>query len=122
MRSYRFRAWHQGFFGIGPLMVYDDKIGDCFYMKLREDPVTLMQSTGSVDLQGKEIFEGDIVDLVVKNLAIPVRAEVKWHPETNGFYYATIHSEFPHVRPEQAVDIRVIGNIYEHKELLNREY
>lgn len=84
------------------------------------DYLTIMQSTGLKDKNGKEIFEGDIVDYKGR------KAVVKWHGSYASFIY-----RFVDELQERASDweplflacyhFEVIGNIYENPELLEAE-
>ena len=91
-------------------------IGDGItYMVLAEDLV-LMQSTGLKDKNGKEIFEGDIVDYKGR------KALVSWH----GSYASFIYRFVDELQKRNAewnplclayMRCEVIGNIYENPEL-----
>lgn len=93
-------------------------IGDGItYMVLAEDLV-LMQSTGLKDKNGKEIFEGDILDYCGRKVI------VKWH----GSYASFIYRFVDELNKRSAewyplylayYHFEVIGNIYENKELLD---
>ena len=77
------------------------------------DNFVLMQFTGLLDKNGKEIYEGDI--LRINNNLIE---EVKWVDEDNWHGDCVVtgfvnHKAIYHKGPE------IIGNIYEHPELLN---
>lgn len=92
-------------------------IGDGItYMVLAEDLV-LMQSTGLKDKNGKEIFEGDIVDYKGR------KAVIKWH----GSYASFIYRFVDELNKRSAewyplylayLKCEVIGNIYENPEPL----
>ena len=92
-------------------------IGDGItYMVLAEDLV-LMQSTGLKDKNGKEIFEGDVVDYKGR------KAVIKWH----GSYASFIYRFVDELNKRSAewyqlylayLKCEVIGNIYENPELL----
>jgi len=73
----------------------------------------IMQSTGLKDKNGKEIFEGDILD--IKD---PEKLEVKWG---NGGFYAATKRLTGFCKLLNAVELdcaEIIGNIYENPELL----
>ena len=79
--------------------------------------IHLMQSTGLLDKNGKEIFEGDIVDYKGR------KAVIKWHGSYASFIYRFIDE--PQTRkPEWNIlylaymKFEIVGNIYENPELL----
>ena len=63
-----------------------------------------MQSTGVKDKNGKEVYEGDILEDHYGH-----RAEIKWDTKGAGFIGFNAFT---------IVDDRIIGNIYENPELL----
>lgn len=76
---------------------------------------TIMQFTGLLDKQGKEIYEGDIV----KNQFDKI-SEVKFETEevgSCGCCYETFRGSGFIYR--ESGDVEIIGNIYENPELLN---
>ena len=81
------------------------------------DKVILMQSTGLVDKNGKEIFEGDILDYKGR------KALVRWHGSYASFIYRFVDE--PHKRNAEwkplylaYMKCEIIGNVYENPELL----
>lgn len=66
----------------------------------------VMQFTGLLDCKGKEIYEGDILRWNVDGTYTSV-SEIKWSDSEQGF------------RPRVNNTTEVIGNIYEHKNLLD---
>ena len=112
------------------------------YFEVRESEVEVMQFTGLLDKQGKEIYEGDIVQWNVPHGA---KAEVKFgkwdngeryeaHEFGYGWYLETYYQvrttwrirqghlwDDPIYRADNAGNnnqVEVIGNIHENKELL----
>lgn len=81
------------------------------------NPDTLGQSTGLFDKNGKEIFEGDIVDYKGRE------AVVKWHGSYASFIYRFVDGLKERVSEWDPLflacyNFEVIGNIYENPELL----
>ena len=82
--------------------------------------IHLMQSTGLKDKNGKEIFEGDIVDYKGRE------AVVKWHGSYASFIYRFVDGLKERVSEWDPLflacyNFEVIGNIYENQELLEVE-
>ena len=81
------------------------------------DEITLMQSTGLFDRNGKEIFEGDILDYRGR------KALVRWHGSYASFIYRFV-DELQNRNTEWKplylayMKCEIIGNIYENPELL----
>lgn len=83
----------------------------------------IMQSTGLTDVNGKEIFEGDIVKALSEGYCGTF--QVKWRNEGTPMYIlypAWQNEQFWDLKGVNGVDdgIEVIGNIHEHPELLNQ--
>lgn len=100
MREIKFRAFYDG------RMRYDvqrgDTLGDTFADVLKAD-VPVMQYTGLHDCNGKEIYEGDIVDC--RGGCIET---VRWDKFSVCFL------------PNITNVTEIIGNIYENPELLQK--
>ena len=81
------------------------------------DHLVIMQSTGLKDKNGKEIFEGDILDYKGR------KALVKWHGSYASFIYRFV-DELQKRNTEWKplylayMKCEIIGNIYENPELL----
>ena len=124
----KFRAWDihgQKMFVNDELIIWnsnvyanDGKKLSCNYLKgWSIDDEYLMQSTGLKDKNGKEIFEGDIVDYKGR------KAVVKWHGSYASFIYRFVNElqeRFSEWRPLFLAyyHFEIIGNIYENPELL----
>jgi hypothetical protein len=113
---FRFRAWHTprskmvGPFGIG--LVWEN-------LNEHESPVEwanwiIMQCTGLKDKNGKVIWEGDVVAICGRT---DLCAAVVWNNDTAAF--ATKRGDIisDHMYAANWA-CRVIGNIYEHPDLL----
>jgi hypothetical protein len=98
MREIKFRAWDAPSDGNGPSGMSYGVRHDC-------DATAIMQFTGLRDKNGKEIYEGDIIEYPLEDYERNVRIEVKWCDEAACFGMPTDKVE-------------VIGNIYENPELL----
>lgn len=86
------------------------------------DDIILMQSTGLLDKNGKEIFENDIVEWEHKDTGQLVRGIVKYDTEL-GFWGMT-DDRFNDLKPIGYLSnqrVTVLGNIYENPELVEVE-
>lgn len=128
----KFRAWDKEFKEMVQVdaIVLDDQVIKVTYKNgnvVKEDIkyYDLMQSTGLLDKNGKEIFEGDIITDGEDVL------DIKRHP-TLGFYTVDNGREtfvsdgvdveyFEEYAEEFSETIEIIGNIYENPELLEEK-
>ncbi|MEN6375496.1 MAG: YopX family protein [Smithella sp.] len=88
-------------------------------------PETIGQFIGRRDKNGKEIYEGDVCRFSVpmslyigKSENNRFIGEIKWDDSELGYYLLSNNGHHPYVRLWIAMDIEVIGNIYENPELL----
>nr|DAN83063.1 MAG TPA: YopX protein [Caudoviricetes sp.] len=95
--------------------------GYSFDFYLEDENATIMQSTGLFDKNGKEIFEGDVVqfedcytetDFLYVNTGI-----VEW---SQGSFTITNRDsvEMGDLLDGEFLDVTIIGNVYENPELL----
>lgn len=84
------------------------------------DEIEFMQSTGLIDKNGEEIFEGDVLLTYDGELA-----KVYWDDVLAGWFVDFIYetaelSEVADLQSSRSI-CKIIGNIYENLELLERE-
>lgn len=123
-REIKFRAWSHGMkadtpsrkraYGewvFPPQMMYDEKPGDCLVWKRQGQNIEVMQYTGLKDRNGKEIYEGDILDDSKESPLV-----VKYNQKCATFELVSDKSSY--IFPEiYWLELHVIGNIYENPEL-----
>lgn len=129
MRQIKFRAWSKP----------ENAMIDDFYMHSVEgiggggllsdkDDYTLMQYTGLKDKNGKEIYEGDVLDLYLDcdTGAYYAKAIVTWNNEVGAWFikWVKAYNGSLEMLTEDFEDVEsreVIGNIYENPELTNKQ-
>jgi len=125
MREIKFRAWSE----LDSMMYDCDMENDIQTYFSNSDGITLMQYTGLKDKNGEKIFEGDILNrnavifsgtrqerIDAKN-DIVCTHDVRWDSEELTY---TINND--NLGTYNGWNcLKVIGNIYENKELLNNE-
>lgn len=142
---FKFRAWWKPSYR-KPIMLYDvEKTydymrgepeivrADCFGEVLEDKDYIVMQCTGLKDKNGKLIYEGDILqseEYPFKNeKGYNYAAEVLWDDASATFYYYTFRISNNVVgrstgntgELNEYENWKVLGNIYENKELLESE-
>ena len=90
-------------------------IGDGITYMVEAEDLVLMQSTGLVDKNGKEIFEGDIVKMSKDVYSEPTYYEVVRHC---GGAYRLESKQHGCELWLRHTDCEVVGNVYENPELL----
>lgn len=91
-------------------------IGDGITYMVSAEDLVLMQSTGLVDKNGKEIFDGDIVKMAKDVYSEPTYYEVVRH---YGGAYRIESKQHGCELWLRHTDCEVVGNVYENKELLD---
>jgi len=123
MREIKFRAWdkdnklmcgingiYQGVYEPDKLEfdIFNEKTGYQIYHVLQDEDIKVMQFTGLLDKNDKEIYEGDIVT---------EDDEIGLVRYGDGMFYAFNYG-FEHAILSSPKDLEVIGNKFENPELL----
>lgn len=122
MRERKYRIWEE------EIMVdwnklcewdADNEVPLCEFLQGFYD-VVVMEFVGLCDVNGKEIYEGDIIEVynwgrLTKNELIGIAVV-----EHNASIHGWSHSPEFDIDPwDKFRNVKVVGNIYENKELLN---
>ncbi len=129
MRQIKFRAWDiylkrfrdEMDYVVDPDTGLPHWIHDNEYLQGVAEQLILNQFTGLLDKNGKEVYEGDIVRWSdwegIEIGTISGRYEVKWNPDKYSLqFYDPFNNEWYGF--DEAVFDEIIGNIYEHSDLL----
>jgi uncharacterized phage protein (TIGR01671 family) len=131
MRVIKFRAWDK----LGHTWLTADKLlnpifsgdmvnftlEDNYVFSIRQDGIELMQYTGLLDKNGKEIYEGDVVQYRVSPSHTPYayhKAQVTF--EHGAFTPLPGYAGSDDLSDFHNTSYEVIGNIYENPEILNK--
>lgn len=126
----KFRVWHKELERLMSVQIMWLDEGEISELELNDslmnesipvyrDDVILMQSTGLVDKNGKEIFEGDVVELV-DEYGDSGMSKVVSQEGALGMIIEEVFVPFATMSILSTVDytLEVIGNIYENPELV----
>jgi uncharacterized phage protein (TIGR01671 family) len=118
-REIKFRAWDikDKFM----MTFYDSEKQICHITPHRHSNIEIMQYTGLTDKNGKEIYEGDIIEYIDKDNSICYL--IKYNQDRFGFgYYSDNYKKwYPLSKTwvkERKNKLYYKGNIYENPELL----
>lgn len=127
-REIKFRAWDKEngcWVSIDSVALCDD--GSIAYLlseeddmpPYSEDEVEIMQFTGLKDKNGREIYEGDVLDIGLLNQdGNPVLAPVSYEAYLAGY---VLYNEGHGIWQRIGGGCEVIGNIFENPELLEAD-
>ena len=128
MREYKFRAWDKRkekfrddvyIDSDGNLYEFSKKTGyGTAISYLNDEYIDVTQYTGLVDINGKEIYEGDIVKNTTQQSYLGQTYEVTWNE--NWACYQLMDNGLTSNIPlsQDFMSYEVIGNIYENPELI----
>ncbi|MCK9320322.1 YopX family protein [Methanoculleus sp.] len=124
MRQIKFRCWvleKNDFEDINEIKY--DACGYFQYLQTYEgdhydlEEIVLLQYTGLKDKNGKEIYEGDIVEWSLKGKGTQKYRGVVWYSvEDAGFLYG-VNGKSGYI-PSDIIDGKVIGNVCENPKML----
>lgn len=131
-RKIKFRAWDKAkqmwsnYKSYDGTLYFMDKNLGCWYGSYHEryKDFDLMQYTGIKDINNIEIYEGDIVKLSKENSDFKEIGIVKFDENKASYVLETQDDDISYnisYYNYHKVHYRVIGNIYENKELLEQE-
>ena len=119
MKEIRFRAWKDGKLVAPANAFYVDATG--MIVQNPDACDCLEQYTGIRDKNGKDIFEGDIVE----NSWGEGPSVVEYYVELCGYYPFSCPAlggyEWEHLEFDDDVEITILGNIHENPELVPKE-
>ena len=122
MREIKFRAWDKH---TKTMDYYQPAIFDMLMQKKncksKTNDFILMQFTGLKDKNGKEIYEGDIVTALDEMIKGELKGSVRYYEKVGWFAIDFWGDKEEHLNFNDLINLEVIGNIYENKELLTQD-
>jgi uncharacterized phage protein (TIGR01671 family) len=133
MRTIKFRAWDESIRRMCEVVSLDFRSNQArvrwyesetkqgeYYELLHSDNLILMQFTGLVDKDGKEIYEGDIITIDSEFDKKHYKGNVYWNWKLGMFRMKSFDREsfFGVLLTQPHYEAKVIGNIFQNPELL----
>ena len=131
MREIKFRAWDKvdgiwcSYKIIDGRVYFLDTDTGLWYTKYRD--FDLMQYTGVTDINNVEIYEGDIVEISKETSYLKDTAIVKFDKYSASFVLVVKDDDCGYLsynfssHYDKIISYKIIGNIYENKDLLEKE-
>jgi uncharacterized phage protein (TIGR01671 family) len=110
MREIKFRAWDEHSDGNGPSGMSYGVRHDC-------DATAIMQFTGLLDKNGKEIYEGDVIVWYVND--VTRKGIVEYHTASCSYDLKNFQDKWHVCVDWMRGEFEVIGNIYQDNHLLD---
>lgn len=120
-REIKFRAWDTNQKQwVGIEVLYLGGLGQELEVEAKRSGIKIMQSTGLLDKNGKEIYEGDIITqhkLRAENFG-EITGEIIWYEDYAGFAIAILSDDGKErfvTHLDKSIELEVIGNTYEER-------
>ena len=127
MRGIKFRAWDkikEEMLSFGELLLLQTELiqdGMDGYTFLEDGDLVIMQYTGLKDIEGQEIYEGDIVEgeIIFQGRTMEIKGRIGYnHCRYVVLEYNCLLYEFSNQFDGKGKYIKIIGNKYENPKLL----
>ncbi|MCH1645066.1 YopX family protein [Streptococcus suis] len=124
----KFRVWDtvkKSMSEVQAIVYAEEKIYPIYSKVIRRyipfNEAILMQSTGLFDVNGKEIFEGDVIRVNYTDDDSPWTDAIIWSPKDCAWYLKSNKELLGFAMDEPDIIVEVIGNIYENPELVEEK-